>query len=83
MATATAVKPAEKITLAWEVLPDTRGKLHAVDPNPEIFVEAYPTSLCRTMLIVKDAVVIGSDVCEDCLEISRQRQAAFDIERGQ
>lgn len=79
-------KPAPKITLAWEVLPALDGTLHVVDPDPDAYFEfpvghpLYSISLCGRTLHVKDGVVIDSETCAVCLEISRERQAEFDAE---
>lgn len=79
-------RPTPKITLAWEVLPALDGTLHAVDPDPDAYVDMpvghpqFSVSLCGKTLQVKDGVVIDSNTCGVCLEISGERQREFDAE---
>lgn len=73
------------IQLAFEVLPALDGTLHAVDPDPDAYTEfgwlrdeQYSVSLCGRALRVKDGVVLDSETCAVCLEISGERQREFD-----
>lgn len=74
---ATDTEPFE-IKLGWEVLPSASGHMHLVDPDPDAQFENYPVSLCGKALQSKDGTVESGEVCEVCLEISRERQAEFD-----
>lgn len=79
-----------KIELGWEVLPALDGSLHCVDPDPDSYQWAellepnphYSVSLCGKVLLAKDGKVELADVCPVCLELSKERQAEFDAERG-
>lgn len=66
-----------EIKLAWEVLPAASGHAHLVDPDPDAQVDSYPVSLCGHFLIAKDGSFESLEVCDLCLEISRERENEF------
>jgi hypothetical protein len=71
-----------EIKLGWEVLPAPSGVPHLVDPDPDSVTDNFPVSLCGTYLLVKGGTIEPGDICVVCLEISKERQAEFDAERG-
>jgi hypothetical protein len=79
-----------EIKLAWEVLPTPSGVPHLVDPDPDSYQFAellekhpeYSVSLCGKTLVAKGGSIEPGDICVVCLELSKERQAEFDAERG-
>lgn len=72
-----------RITIAFDILPALNGILHAVDYDPDVQFDSYPVSLCGVALQARGAVIADATFCETCMEESRQRQAAFDLEYNQ